>query len=58
VFGDLQPNGSYLLSTQTDSLITSILSAGTCIGALCGSLVGDSVGRRWGIIIYIGGLTE
>lgn len=53
VYGDLQPDGHYKLSTATDSLITSILSAGTFIGALAASTIGDWIGRRLGIALYI-----
>ncbi|GFZ51919.1 Probable glucose transporter rco-3 [Saitozyma sp. JCM 24511] len=53
VYGQLQSDGSYLLPSSTNSLITSILSVGTCLGALCGSFVGDGLGRRYGIILYI-----
>ncbi len=53
VYGDLQADGTYKLSTGTDSLITSILSAGTFIGALAASTIGDWLGRRLGIAIYV-----
>jgi MFS family permease len=46
-------DGTYQLSTATDSLITSILSAGTLFGALAASTIGDALGRRLGIIAYI-----
>ncbi|KAI9818980.1 MAG: High-affinity glucose transporter rgt2 [Thelocarpon impressellum] len=38
------------VSGSETSLIVSILSAGTFIGALCASPMGDIVGRRWGLI--------
>lgn len=53
VYGDLQSDGTYKLSTQTDSIITSILSAGTFFGALFAATIGDAVGRRRGILIYL-----
>lgn len=53
VYGVLGPDGHYKLSTGTDSLITSILSAGTFVGALAASTVGDWIGRRIGIAIYV-----
>lgn len=53
VYGKFE-NGEWMLPTGTDSLLTSILSIGTCLGALLGSTVGDRIGRRWGIIFYIG----
>lgn len=53
IYGDLQPDGHYKLSTSTDSLITSILSAGTFVGALAASTIGDWLGRRLGIAIYV-----
>lgn len=33
------------------SLIVSILSVGTFVGALCAGIVADVIGRRWGIIV-------
>ncbi|BEJ17485.1 hypothetical protein CspHIS471_0608860 [Cutaneotrichosporon sp. HIS471] len=53
VYGDLQADGTFKLSTGTDSLITSILSAGTFVGALAASTIGDWLGRRLGIAIYV-----
>lgn len=32
IFGDLQPDGRYRISSGTNSLVTSILSAGTFVG--------------------------
>lgn len=52
-YGELNADGSYVLSTADHALITSILSPGTVVGALAGSTIGDGVGRRYGIIIYI-----
>lgn len=33
------------------SLIVSILSAGTFVGALAAGLIADYTGRKWGIIL-------
>ncbi|GAA6035474.1 hypothetical protein JCM8097_000272 [Rhodosporidiobolus ruineniae] len=52
-YGDLQPDGSYEISTSTDSLITSILSAGTFIGALSAGPILGWCGRRIGLGIYL-----
>lgn len=43
--------GTYILSTQNESLIVSILSAGTFFGALFAAPLGDITGRKWGIIL-------
>ncbi|TXT13283.1 hypothetical protein VHUM_00650 [Vanrija humicola] len=53
VYGTQQADGSMRLTSKTDSLITSILSAGTFFGALLASTVGDRLGRRIGIMAYI-----
>ncbi|GAA6020446.1 hypothetical protein JCM11491_000249 [Sporobolomyces phaffii] len=53
IFGDLQPDGTYALSSGTNSLVTSILSAGTFVGALCAYPAGDFLGRRYGIIMFL-----
>jgi len=53
IFGEQQANGSYAISSGTNSLVTSILSAGTFVGALCAYPVGDTLGRRYGIIAYL-----
>jgi len=42
------------LSASEDSLIVSILSAGTFFGALSASPFGDLLGRRWGLIASCG----
>ncbi|GAA6010161.1 hypothetical protein JCM10207_005645 [Rhodosporidiobolus poonsookiae] len=52
-YGDLQPDGSREISTSTDSLITSILSAGTFFGALSAGPVLTILGRRIGLGIYL-----
>ncbi|GAA5871792.1 hypothetical protein JCM16303_000865 [Sporobolomyces ruberrimus] len=53
IFGDLQPDGTRQLSSGTNSLVTSILSAGTFVGALCAYPAGDFLGRRYGIILFL-----
>ncbi|ORY31840.1 putative sugar transporter [Naematelia encephala] len=57
--GQLQPDGTYVLSSQRQSVITSLLSAGTFFGALLQTLTSDRLGRRgsimfWSIIFTIG----
>ncbi|KAI0032308.1 MFS monosaccharide transporter [Vararia minispora EC-137] len=49
-FGHQQPDGSYGITSSQQSLVVSILSAGTFFGALFGAPVGDILGRRMGII--------
>ncbi|EGF99244.1 uncharacterized protein MELLADRAFT_40379 [Melampsora larici-populina 98AG31] len=49
-FGEKNAKGEYILSTANDSLVTSILSAGTFVGALLAYPFGDILGRRWGVI--------
>jgi len=51
--GDLQPDGTYALSSGDNSLITSILSAGTFVGALGAAPIGNKLGRRYGIMAYL-----
>jgi MFS family permease len=46
--------GAPLLSASHDSLITSILSAGTFFGALAAGDVADHIGRKWTVIIGCG----
>ena len=38
------------MSSSQSAMIVSILSAGTFFGALTAAPLGDSVGRRWGLI--------
>ncbi|KAF5350211.1 hypothetical protein D9758_007861 [Tetrapyrgos nigripes] len=45
------PTAPYAISSSTESLVVSILSAGTFFGALAGAPIGDWIGRRYGIII-------
>nr|ANC28056.1 major facilitator superfamily [Polyporus umbellatus] len=41
----------YFLTSHNESLVVSILSAGTFFGALLGAPVADHIGRRMGIIV-------
>lgn len=50
-FGHLLPDGTYGISSSTESLVVSILSAGTFFGALLGAPSADILGRKWGIIV-------
>jgi SP family sugar:H+ symporter-like MFS transporter len=45
-FGDLQPDGSYQLSSKYTSVFASIVQAGEFVGSLCASLLGDYLGRK------------
>ncbi|MBW0504750.1 hypothetical protein O181_044465 [Austropuccinia psidii MF-1] len=49
--GQPGPNGEYMITTSQDSLVTSILSIGTFVGALLAYPIGDKYGRKLGIII-------
>lgn len=59
-FGELGPDGEYFLSTSRQSLITSLLAAGTFVGSLAQSFTTDTrFGRRgaiffWSVIFTIG----
>ncbi|KDE02510.1 hypothetical protein MVLG_06941 [Microbotryum lychnidis-dioicae p1A1 Lamole] len=44
----------YVLTSGTNALITSILSAGTFVGALLAYPAGDFLGRRFGIVVFLG----
>ncbi|CAF1564288.1 unnamed protein product [Adineta ricciae] len=52
-YGYLQNNATatYVLRSSDKSLIVSILSAGTFVGALLGYPSSDYLGRRWGLIL-------
>lgn len=56
-FGTLQPNGEYNLDTITSSLLVSLMSIGTLIGALSGAYTADWWGRRrslsFGVLVFI-----
>ncbi|ELU43655.1 MFS monosaccharide transporter [Rhizoctonia solani AG-1 IA] len=49
-FGHQNPDGNWDISTSSESLIVSILSAGTFFGALLAAPMGDMLGRKWGLI--------
>ncbi|EKM81722.1 hypothetical protein AGABI1DRAFT_90109 [Agaricus bisporus var. burnettii JB137-S8] len=50
-FGDtVDADGLAALSSSRESLVVSILSAGTFFGALLGAPAADYLGRKWGII--------
>lgn len=42
--------GHLNVTSNQSSAIVSILSAGTFFGALCAAPLGDTIGRRWGLI--------
>lgn len=44
-------NGRTEITASEESLIVSILSAGTFFGALFAAPVADVIGRRWGLIL-------
>ncbi|EAQ87103.1 hypothetical protein CHGG_03722 [Chaetomium globosum CBS 148.51] len=48
--GYRDPKGHLDVSPSQSSAIVSILSAGTFFGALASPLLGDTIGRRWGLI--------
>ncbi|KAF2012811.1 glucose transporter-like protein [Aaosphaeria arxii CBS 175.79] len=47
-------NAEHTITSAEDSLIVSILSAGTFFGALFAAPFGDLLGRRWGLIASTG----
>lgn len=47
VFGDRAADGSSFLPSAHESLVVSILSAGTFFGALFSAPVADYIGRKW-----------
>ncbi|KII85851.1 hypothetical protein PLICRDRAFT_44270 [Plicaturopsis crispa FD-325 SS-3] len=51
-FGSPDPTAvtGYSITSSQESLVVSILSAGTFFGALLGAPVADILGRKWGII--------
>ncbi|KAG0152412.1 hypothetical protein CROQUDRAFT_649808 [Cronartium quercuum f. sp. fusiforme G11] len=53
-FGEPDDSGKFILTTEKNSLVTSILSVGTFVGALLASPIGDTLGRRWGVIAACG----
>ncbi|EEB89861.1 hypothetical protein MPER_11998, partial [Moniliophthora perniciosa FA553] len=51
-FGEPDGKGGYHLTPDRQSLITSLLSAGTFVGALAQAFTADSLGRRSSILIW------
>ncbi|EIN06030.1 MFS monosaccharide transporter [Punctularia strigosozonata HHB-11173 SS5] len=49
-FGTQHSDGTCTIDSGRESLVVSILSAGTFFGALLGAPMGDIVGRKWGIV--------
>ncbi|CEL61895.1 putative glucose transporter rco-3 OS=Neurospora crassa (strain ATCC 24698 / 74-OR23-1A / CBS 708,71 / DSM 1257 / FGSC 987) GN=rco-3 PE=3 SV=2 [Rhizoctonia solani AG-1 IB] len=49
-FGQQNAAGKYHITTGQESLVVSILSAGTFVGALLAAPVGDFLGRKWGVV--------
>ncbi|KAJ7583602.1 general substrate transporter [Mycena floridula] len=50
----LGPNGAMVLTSSRQSIITSLLSAGTFVGALAQAFTSDRFGRRGSILIWSG----
>jgi SP family sugar:H+ symporter-like MFS transporter len=50
-YGHPAANGTYALTWSDQSLVVSILSAGTFFGALLGYPAADYLSRRWGLIL-------
>ncbi|KAF7347254.1 Hexose transporter 2 [Mycena venus] len=51
-FGQLGDDGKMFLSSSRQSIITSLLSAGTFVGALAQAFTSDRFGRRGSILIW------
>ncbi|TFK86335.1 general substrate transporter [Polyporus arcularius HHB13444] len=51
-FGEQQSDGTWVLSSSRQSIITSLLSAGTFVGALGQAFTSDRFGRRGSILIW------
>ncbi|KAF9056071.1 general substrate transporter, partial [Panaeolus papilionaceus] len=51
-FGELGADGKMFLSSERQSIITSLLSAGTFVGALGQAFTSDRFGRRGSILIW------
>lgn len=49
--GNTDAEGNPAVSSSDESLIVSILSLGTFLGALTAAPVADFFGRRWGLIL-------
>lgn len=44
-------NSSCEITTLQQSLVVSVLSIGTFLGALLGAPVADIIGRKWGVVL-------
>ncbi|KAJ6606815.1 general substrate transporter [Mycena sp. CBHHK59/15] len=53
-FGEMGADGQMVLSSSRQSIITSLLSAGTFVGALGQAFTSDRFGRRGSILIWSG----
>ena len=54
VFGKPDPTtGVCAINTSQQSLVVSILSAGTFFGALFGAPTADFLGRRWSVVLAV-----
>ncbi|KAJ7292647.1 general substrate transporter [Mycena rebaudengoi] len=53
-FGEVGADGAMFLSSSRQSIITSLLSAGTFVGALGQAFTSDRFGRRGSILIWSG----
>ncbi|KAI0347887.1 general substrate transporter [Trametopsis cervina] len=51
-FGEIDSNGNPFLSSSRQSIITSLLSAGTFVGALAQAFTSDRFGRRGSILLW------
>ncbi|KAF8752657.1 Sugar transporter [Rhizoctonia solani] len=51
-FGVQHPDGTWELDAHRQSIITSLLSAGTFVGAIGQAFSSDRFGRRWSIFIW------
>ncbi|KAH9835852.1 general substrate transporter [Rhodofomes roseus] len=62
-FGEQNADGSFTLSSSRQSIITSLLSAGTIVGAIAQAFTSDRFGRRgsiltWSFIFTIGTILQ
>ncbi|CCL98892.1 uncharacterized protein FIBRA_00899 [Fibroporia radiculosa] len=51
-FGQENPDGTFTLFSSRQSIITSLLSAGTIVGAIAQAFTSDRFGRRGSILIW------
>ncbi|KAL4248477.1 major facilitator superfamily protein [Pleurotus pulmonarius] len=51
-FGEMQSDGTKILTPSRQSIITSLLSAGTFVGAIGQAFTSDRFGRRGSILIW------